>query len=116
MGGKNGGTQIFCPHCKQIRVCRAIPPGQFLDERSQRLHYTTHPDINFFRRGRECLHCSSEFLTAEVEEGFLDELIQLRNALADIKKNAASYQAEAKAAEKSLKLLTGSLEVLKALK
>ena len=116
MGGRDGGTKIYCPHCEAITVCRAISPGVLTEERGQRLHFTEHEDINFFRRGRECLECGYEFLTAEVDEEFLQELIELRDALKDIKENAEGYQEGAKAAARSLKRLTSSLNVLKALK
>lgn len=55
-------------------------------------------------------------MTTEVEIEFLEELMQLRHALGDIKKNAERYTKEASAAGKSLTKLTKSLGLLKALR
>jgi hypothetical protein len=51
-----------------------------------------------------------------VEEDFVDELVELRDALAEIKSNAEAYVKQSKAAGKSLAKLTSALEVLRALK
>ncbi len=115
MGG-NGGTQMFCPGCKKIRVCRAIPTTELGEKAGQRWYRVWHDDIQWFRRGRECQHCGHQFLTSEVQEGFLDELVELRDALGDLKKNAERYARSSKAAEASLHELTESLQVLRALK
>lgn len=72
-------------------------------------------DIQWFRRGRECQHCGTQFLTSEVQETFLDELVELRDALGDLKKNAERYVGASKDAEASLHELTESLQVLRAL-
>ena len=50
------------------------------------------------------------------EAKFLDELVELRQALADIKANAAAYEADATKAAEGLKKLSKSLAVLRALK
>jgi hypothetical protein len=55
-------------------------------------------------------------LTAEVKEDFLNELVELREALAAIKEHAESYVEESRAAAESLSQLTASLEVLRALR
>ena len=70
----------------------------------------------WFRRARRCLHCEYQFLTAEVDEHFIDELVQPRNPLADIKVNAERYVTESKSAEGALSALTKSLGVLRALR
>lgn len=72
--------------------------------------------MNFFRRFRQCTNCNEHFETSEVEAKFLDELVELRHALADIKANAAAYEADAKKAADRLKKLSKSLAVLRALK
>ncbi|BET26682.1 hypothetical protein RGQ30_21830 [Limnobacter thiooxidans] len=46
----------------------------------------------------------------------MDELVELRNALKDIKKNAEAYSIESANASSSLAKLSESLSVLKALK
>jgi hypothetical protein len=55
-------------------------------------------------------------LSAEVPEEFLDELVELRNALRDIKSNAEAYMRESATASQSLGKLSESLSVLRALK
>lgn len=114
-----GGTDMYCPGCKQIATCKAVPAAQVTYDTSdyaQRKYYTKHSDIHFFQRGRECLNCGNSFVSAEVDMGFLEELVELRNALRDIKINAETYVKEASAASNSLARLNESLGVLRALK
>jgi len=114
-----GGTDMFCPSCQQVTTCKAVPAAQVTYEPSdyaQRRHYLKHDDINWFQRGRECLSCGHQFVTAEVDIGFLDELVELRGALSEIKANAETYIKESSAASQSLVKLSESLSVLRALK
>jgi hypothetical protein len=111
-----GGTQLWCPECGKVTVCKAVSPSSLGFESGQRFYKTDHTDIQWFRRGRECLTCKEEFLTAELPEDFVDELVKLRDALSEIKENAESYSKESKAAATSLEKLTNSLKVLKALR
>lgn len=113
---EQGGTQMWCPTCKEIRICAAIPLTRIGYKSGQRWYKTDHPDINWFRRGRECMTCGHEFVTAEMNEEFLEELVELRGALADLKKNAEKYIKESDTASKTLKSLSKSLKVLKALR
>lgn len=76
---------------------------------------TGHEDVNLFRRFRRCEVCNNSFETAEIEEKFLRELVDLRTALADLKLNATAYQVDAKKAAERLKKLSKSLGMLKAL-
>jgi hypothetical protein len=62
------------------------------------------------------LTCSHEFLTAELREQFLEELVELRTALQQIKINAEAYVAESTDAAETLGRLTESLNVLRALR
>jgi len=110
-----GGTQIYCPECKSIRTCKGINPSYIANVSGQRWRRTDHADINWFRRGRRCLTCEHEFLTAELKEDFVAELVELRDALHDIKRSAEAYTEESAAAAVSLKKLTESLNVLRAL-
>jgi hypothetical protein len=112
---KDGGTKMWCPSCEDIKVCRAIPLTNLGMTRGQRWYSPAHPDLNWFRRGRECLECGESFVTAEVREDFLDELMELRNALGEIKLNAEQYIKESSAASKSLAKLSNALQVLRAL-
>jgi transcriptional regulator NrdR family protein len=114
--GKKGGTQMHCPKCKCIRVCRAIPTNEVGKKSGQRWYKTDHPDINWFRRGRQCLKCSHRFLTSEINEKYLDELVELREALSNIKKHSEQYIEESDKASTTLKDLSSSLSVLRALK
>ena len=77
-----GGTKIYCPGCKTFSVCRAISPTAIGEPKAQRWHRTDHEDIAWFRRGRECLDCGHKFLTAEVDEEFINELVEQRERLA----------------------------------
>jgi hypothetical protein len=114
--GKLGGTQMYCPRCESVEVCAAIPTTALGKEAGQRWYRPDHDDIQWFRRGRECQTCGFAFLTSEVQEAFLDELVELRGALGDLKKNAERYAEASKEAEQTLHELTASLQVLRALK
>lgn len=113
--GSQGGTQMFCPECRKIRVCRAVPTTELGHRAGQRWYRVGHDDLQWFRRGRECLVCGHQFLTSEVQEAFLDELVELRDALGDLKRNAERYIEASVEAEASLRDLTESLQVLRAL-
>ena len=110
-----GGTKKWCPDCGKITVCRAVNPSELGYESGQRWYKTDHTDIRWFRRGLICNECEAEWLTAEIQEDFLDELIQLREALKDIKVNAEQYIEDSKKASTTLKKLSKSLGVLRAL-
>jgi hypothetical protein len=114
-----GGTDMFCPSCKQITTCKAFPAAQITlnpSDYGQRMHYTKHNDINWFQRGRGCLSCGHDFVTSEVDIEFLEELVELRDALSSLKSNAEAYIQESAAASQSLSKLSESLSVLRALK
>jgi hypothetical protein len=114
-----GGTDMYCPYCKEVATCKAVPAAKVTADASdytQRKYYTEHKDIHFFQRGRECLACGNEFVSAEVDLGFLEELTDLRDALSTIKSNAEAYVKESAAASVSLSKLSQSLGVLRALK
>jgi hypothetical protein len=113
---KQGGTQMHCPHCEEVTVCKAISPCDLGETADRHLHFLIYTDVNWLRRARRCLDCNRSFLTAEVDEEFLDELVELRGALAEIKANAEQYLTESTSAAKSLERLTQALSVLKALK
>lgn len=110
-----GGTKTWCPRCKEIKICQAIPASSIGEKSGQRWFRKDHDDIRWFRRARRCLHCEHEFLTAEVDEHFIGELVKLREALADVKASAERYVAESKTAKRALSDLTKSLGVLRAL-
>lgn len=111
-----GGTQIYCPQCKCVRVCEAVSATQLGKPSGRRWYKTGHEDLQWFRRGRCCQICRKSFITAEVEENFLDELVELRTALAHIKASAETYVNKSIAASEALRGLTASLGTLRALK
>lgn len=117
MGGSRGGTMKWCPHCKKITVCSASNPKDIDGDasRNQRIYWSDHRDVNAFRRGIWCRSCDGQWLTVEVEEIFMDELIDLREKLTELKLHASTYESESLKASESLKNLTMSLNVLKAL-
>ena len=114
-----GGTDVWCPNCREFTTCKGVSPAEVTgdsDDRDQRRWFAEHPDIAFFQRGRICKVCDHEFVTTEVEVGFLEELIELRGALAQIREHAEAYAKESAKASKSLAALSESLGVLRALK
>lgn len=111
-----GGTRIYCPHCKKVTICAGKNPSYITGKSGQRWYRSDYSDIQWFRRARQCQTCFDMFLTAELSEDFLKELIELRGALANIKKNAEAYIHQSSSAAESLKQLAESLGVLRALK
>lgn len=114
-----GGTGMWCPSCKEVTACKAVPAAKVtgdVQDYNQRFYRADHKDIHFFKRGRQCLTCEKSWVTAELTAAHLEELVQLRDALADIKLNAESYLKESSAAEASLNKLQKSLVLLQALK
>lgn len=79
---RQGGTRIYCPNCKKIRVCKAVSPTILGESKGRRWHKAKHQDISWFRRCRLCQFCKKLFLTAEVTESLLEELATLREKLA----------------------------------
>ena len=111
-----GGTQMWCPYCVKVTVCEGISPTELGKPSGRRWTYKEHEDIQWFRRGRRWLSCNNSFVTAEVDEDFLYELVDLRIALAHVERNAEEYMKESTAASAALGRLTNSLQVLRALK
>ena len=109
-------AKMYCTTCEDITPCRSVNFSEFGLENDRRFYKVDHSDIQWFRRLRVCDDCASDFVTAEVDERFLDELVKLREALCDIRENALEYEADAKKAAATLSKLTSSLKLLKALK
>lgn len=74
-----GGTKLYCPNCRSIEVCSAVPLADAFETGGQRLYFPAHADINWFRRARECQRCYHVFLTGELEGSLIDELVSLRS-------------------------------------
>ncbi len=90
-----GGTTMYCPNCQKDKVCRSIGVGNFGEETyfgnykdEQRRNIDKYPDLSFFMRGRECQTCQKKFLTVEIHENALNELVRLRAVLEEIKHKA----------------------------
>lgn len=109
-------AKLWCPICEDVHPCYSVNFSEVGREGGRRFYKEDATDIQFFRRARQCTECGEDFETSEVEARFLDELVDLRAALADIKANAAAYEADAKKAADKLKKLSKSLAVLKAIK
>lgn len=118
MGGRGGGTGMYCPRCGTVRVCQAVSTREVAPRlrSGQRWRKLGHSDLQFFRRGRRCQTCMRAWLSVEILESQLDELVELREALADLKANAEDYIEQSDAAADSLTQLKESLDVLRALK
>ncbi len=112
---RKGGIEKWCPNCKEWRVSSASNPTTQGQRSGQRWLKTTHPDIRWFRRALTCKVCYHQWLTAEVQEDFLEELGKLRDSLADVKTHAEQYMKQSDKASASLKQLNESLEILRAL-
>ena len=114
-----GGTDLWCPECRAIRTCAALPATQVtgqVSDYAQRMHFTKHPDISFFQRGRRCLTCYHDFVATEVEISFLEELIELRGALSQLKRDVDRYSRQSKTASSALSRLSTSLEAVRTLR
>jgi transcriptional regulator NrdR family protein len=92
------GTQIFCPNCKSVRICRAVSTTELGKNSKQRVYVYGNDDLQLFRRGRECQSCFSQFLTAELEEKFVFELSTLRTQVASQLHEIAELKEELKVA------------------
>jgi hypothetical protein len=76
------GTKVYCPACKSFNICQAVSPTKAGKPKAQRWYRTDHEDISWFRRARRCSQCGTVFLTAEIDETFLTEIVTLRSQLA----------------------------------
>jgi hypothetical protein len=80
----SGGTKLYCPNCQSIVVCAAVPLSEAIETGGQRLYFTGHADIRWFRRARECQGCFRVFLTGELKETLINELASLRSKCDDL--------------------------------
>lgn len=66
---------MWCPNCEKETVCRVIPESGLFDKSWERMYYRDS-DIHSFQRVRACNTCLQNFVTAEIYEDALRELIQ----------------------------------------
>ncbi len=81
------GTAIYCPVCGTFRQCRTQPSLPKEDRRRRCSYDEAYKEIAAYRRHRYCWRCSTSFVTAEIDEALIVELVHLRRARA--KKHAA---------------------------
>lgn len=104
----DGGTEIYCPFCKGFKVCSGSVKlsefgsdnsyfGNYYDE--QRRSYSKHADLSFFARGRLCLTCKRKFITVEIHEDVIKQLVELRNIFDTIKQDAEIFTLSSSAVE-----------------
>lgn len=111
MGGRDGGMKLYCPNCKMIRTCTAVNPTVLGHDRGQHWSSSEYPDIHWFRRARIC-DCGYDFLTAEIDENFIDELVELRKSVERMRSIAAQCLDQAEGVLTSLPLLQDVLKSL----
>lgn len=85
--GKDGGTQLWCPNCESIQVCRVDANYSDAEDNRGNIFWHEAPKIHTFRRPRVCNSCENFFWTNEVNEEWIDKLI-------DYEKNNGSYSIE----------------------
>jgi len=105
-----GGTEMWCPQCEEVTICAAIPNAELGLISSQRISKINEPDLNWFRRARQCQECFHDFVTAEIEEKFIDELCKMRTALADIRKQLEGCHKAARMASAAILKVEDILE------
>lgn len=81
----SGGPLIYCPQCGELAHCRSVQlklaENANIKLKARNIYFKAHHDIQWYRRARQCSICSTVFITAEINEKFLDELVGLRNRL-----------------------------------
>lgn len=85
-----GPLRVHCPKCDRFNPARSLRIPESIDDGARRFHFTRHPDIAWFRRQRRCGVCHEEFLTAEIHEALVDELLFLREKEARRRETAFS--------------------------
>ena len=73
------GTNTWCNKCQSVTECRV---SEYENELKGIFTDTTYPDLNYRVRPRECLDCGEQFRTCEIDDSYIDELVELRNLIA----------------------------------
>jgi hypothetical protein len=88
-GSWRGPLQIHCSECGDFQRARSLRIPRSLGEGKRKWYFVKEPDIAWFRRKRQCTKCGKEFLTGEVSEGLIEELLRLRQR--ERKRKVSSY-------------------------
>jgi hypothetical protein len=72
-----GSVPMYCTQCDEVTECLAIPPELLRYPTAPRKYHRDYPGIRWYRRIRLGLKCKHKFMTAEVEEEKLVNLISL---------------------------------------
>ncbi len=83
-----GGTEMYCPYCKQISICKGLPISEI--EPADPTPRQEFSGIKYFKRYRKCLNCDAHFETAEVDEDLVLELSSLRQLVYELKEKIHS--------------------------
>ena len=74
---ESGGTPMYCPSCRALRRCDAVPFTQLGRQPQQRVGPGARPETNWSRPVRMCRSCFYHFVTAEVSESLILEMGEL---------------------------------------
>jgi hypothetical protein len=72
-----GSSQLYCAQCGEVTECLAIPPELMRHPTTLRKYPRDYLGIYWHRRVRMCLKCKHKFMTAEIDEEKLVNLINL---------------------------------------
>ena len=97
--GKDGGTQLWCPNCESIQICRVDTTYVETEENRGNVFWYRAPSINSFRRPRVCNKCEEFFWTDEINEGLLQKLLDYEElsgvySLEGLQKEITAFAAE----------------------
>src|SRR6266516_4333586 len=85
VGMARTATHLTCPDCGEVSPCpvqsEAALRASDIDPHSGRYLIDSEPEIYYYRRIRECGACGVLFETAEISEGLLAELADLRKSV-----------------------------------
>ena len=109
-----GATQLYCASCDEVQVCWAVPTTDLGHESEQRWYSLQYTDVQWLPEESECQECADTWLTSQIREHLLRELIELRDALGDLKQSAVKCMAASQSASAALGGLTESLAALRA--
>jgi len=75
------GTKTWCKECQSVTECRV---SEYENDSKGIFTDTKYADLNYRIRPRECLECGDQFRTCEIDESYIDELVELRNLMGAI--------------------------------